>query len=385
MKKHTLSLAALSALAGLALAAPAHAATGYVVVVAEGVSPQIVQTGKSYLQKADEDAELTTAFEEIVKYGKSAPVGAGVIGELKGLLETAENNGFKTGLVTTGDVSQVAPLFYDLGADPVAALTAKGAKYDFLAGGGRAKFGDAGEALKAAGGTFISTSAALDEEVTGRLLVTQTDADLSYNLDHDPEAESSLSELASLALDTLGADEKPFVLIVHDTLVKKALATKDTPAFFEQLREVNNVLTDVISRREDDANLKIAAITTGGELAPQFQPGADAGQAYFTISNLGRSYVATGTALKGADNEKIAAFLDPEEGQYRGWKLSATDRAAIIAGTLSAETAARANYEPYLKLDFVAQTSAPLAYTAGFEAPGGLVEALKAVVSKPAA
>ena len=269
-----------------------------------------------------------------------------------------------------------------MGEDPSAALLAKDAKYDYLAGGGRAKLGGAAQALQASGGTFISKSEELDGELKGRLLISETDGDLNYNLDHDPETESGLGELASLAIDTLGADDKPFVLVIHDTLIEKALQTKDTPALFEQFREVNGILADMLARREDNPDLKIAALLTGGAIAPQFGAGADQNQAFFTISNLGRSYAGVGTALKGADADTLAEFLDETDGQYRGWKLSDADKTAILSGKLDPETAARANYEPYLKLDFVAQNSVPIAYTIGFEAPDGLVKALQNAVSK---
>ena len=77
---------ALALAGGLWGAAPARAANGYVVVIAEGLSPQIVTTGKAYLQKAGEDTELTTSFEEAMQTGKAASVDGNSLSEMKGLL-----------------------------------------------------------------------------------------------------------------------------------------------------------------------------------------------------------------------------------------------------------------------------------------------------------
>lgn len=376
-----LALPALFVAAGLVAPATAQAAPRqYVVVVAEGLSPQILEMGKGYLRKADDDAELTTSFDALMEEGKAAPVGAGVIGELRGLLENAEASGFKTGLVTTGDVSVVAPIFYNITADGIGAATAK---YEFLAGAGRAKLATAGAAVKAAGGTYISNSEELSEETKGRVLALQADTELSYAIDRAPEDEAGFSELATLAMDTLGAGESPYVLVVHDTLVNKALSTRDTPALAEQFREINSILGDAIARRDDNADLGVAAIMTGGSITPRYT-GNDLTGAFFTLSTLGRSFAGVTDALKGADSETITAFADSEEGEYRGWKISDAQKARITAGTLTGEAAARAAYEPVLKFEFAQETAAPVAYTVGFDASGGLVAALKAAIARPA-
>ncbi|HEX9998748.1 MAG TPA: hypothetical protein VGB45_16555 [Abditibacterium sp.] len=381
------TLAATSVLAGTLLTSPAHAAKQYVVVVAEGLSPQVLDLGKSYLRKADEDPEQLTSFDSLIADGKTASVGANPIASLQGLLETAENSGYKTGLVTTGDISAVAPIFYTLTGDAASALTSAGAKYEFLAGGGRAKLGaDAGAKLKAAGGTYLSNAEELDTEITGRVLAAQSDADLDYAIDRDPEAQAGLAELATLALDTLGEGDSPFVLVIHDTLIKRALDTKDSPALVEQFRELNSVLADVTARRDDNADLGVAVLWTGGNVVPRFTTQAEPEQqgALFVLSNLMLSFAGAGKTLTGADAEKIAAFADPVDGQYKGWKAPADVRQQIAAGTLNPETAIRASYEPVLKLEYATQEAAPGAYTLGLNAPNGLEAALKAAVSAPA-
>ena len=377
MKKLILPvLLAAGALATNTVAAEA-AAKQYVVVIAEGTSPQVLELGKGYLRKSDEDPELVTAFDSLMEMGKAAPVGANAIAEMNGLLETAEQNGFQTGFITTTDVTKVAPLFYS----NVASAMAKG---DFIGGGGRTSAATAGAALKAAGGTYIADADGLAEEIKGRVLALQADGDLSYAIDRMPETESGLAELATLAMDVLGENDTPYVLVVHDTLVKKALDTKDTPALFEQFRELNSILGDALARQEDNAQMGVAALLTGGEVVPQFQTGADANGAFFTISSLRKSFTAVGTALKGESVENITIFVDPIEGEYRGWKLSDAQKSQIAAGTLNAETVARSAYEPVLRLDFARTNAAPVAYTSGIAASAGLVPALKAAVSSPA-
>jgi len=369
-------------------AAPAQAAARqYVVVIAEGASPQVLDMGKAYLRKADDDAELSTSFDTLMTTGKMTDAGADSLSQMQGLLENAEKSGFKTGLVTTGDLTAVAPLFYALDGDAASALTGAGAKYDFLAGGGRAKLGaDAGGKIKASGGTYLNSAEALDAEVSGRVLAAQADGDLDFALDRDPSAQAGLGELATLAMDTLGAGDSPFVLVIHDTLVKKAIDTKDTPALLEQYRELNAVLADVQARRDDNANLGLAVLMTGGGATPRFTSQVDAEQqnALFVLSNLSLSYAGAGKALTGANDEAITAFVDSTDGQYKGFRLSPQTREQIIAGTLNPEVAVRAAYESAVKVGFDGPAAAPVAYTLGFDAPNGLVAALQAAVAAPA-
>ncbi len=385
MKKLFFPLATALVLTGATLAAPAHAAPRqFVIVVAEGLSPQILEMGKSYLRKADEEPDATTAFDALMAAGKPAAANADALAGLQGLLETARKNGFKTGLVTSGDVTAVAPLFYDVQGDPAAALTGADAKYDFLAGGGRAKFtAEQTGQIKAAGGTYLANEEAFDAEVKGRALALQGDADLAYSIDRNPEEAAGLAELTGAALDTLGADNAPFVLVVHDTLVKKALDTKDTPALLEQFRELNSVVADVVGRRADSPQLAAAVLLTGGSVTPRFTTTNvdEQNNAFFVLSNLSLSFAGAGEALKDADAEKLKGFADAEEGQYRGWKITPETSAAIVAGTTTPEAAIRASYEPALKIEYAAAPAAPVAYAVGFDADAGLVDALKKAVS----
>ncbi len=393
MKIPFFTLVAPTLLAAALLMSPAFsksaqaAAKQYVVVIAEGASPQVLDLGKAYLRKAEDDAELSTSFDALITAGKSANAGTDALTQMQGLLETAEKNGYKTGLVTTGDLSAVAPLFYSLGGDAASALTGADAKYDFLAGGGRAKFGEgAGEKIKAGGGTYIIDEEGLDGEISGRVLAAQADSDLDFALDRDPTVQAGLGELSTLALDTLGAGDAPFVLVIHDTLVKKALDTKDTPALFAQFRELDAILADVTARRDDNANLGLAVLMTGSQNTPLFTTPVEAEQqnALFILSNLALSYAGAGRALKGADNDAIAAFANATDGQYPGLRLSPQTREGITAGTVDSETAVRASYEPALKFGFSGPAAAPVAYALGFDAPDGLVAALQAAVASPA-
>lgn len=377
---------AFASVSFLSFAPRAHAASGTIVVVAEGASPQVLELGKGYLRKASDDAELSTSFDQLKDTAKPATAGADALSQLSGVLQTAHDNGYATGLVTTGDVSKIAPLFYKLDGDVGADLTAKTAPYDFLAGGGAASLPGAGAAMQAAGGTFVSNSDALGGELKGRVLAVETPGELSYAIDRDPTSESGLGELASAAIDTLSAGQKPFLLVIHDSLLNKALQAHDTPAMFEQFRELNTLVGDALGRRDDDAGLKVAVLMTGASVEPRFSTTSTQEQsnAFFVASNLQHSFSGAGQAIKGKSLEDITAFTDAETGEYPGWKVSDADKAKIAAGTLDPETAIRASYEPILKLDYAPVPAEASAFVAGFDAPNGLVPALLAMVSTPA-
>lgn len=377
---------ALASAALLSFAPRAFAASGTIVIVAEGASPQVLELGQGYLRKAGDDAELSTSFDQLKDTAKPATAGADALSQLSGVLQTAHDNGYATGLVTTGDVSKIAPLFYKLDGDVGAGLTAKNAPYDFLAGGGAASLTGAGAAMKAAGGTFVADSDALGGDLKGRVLAAQTPGELSYAIDRDPTSESGLGELASAAIDTLSAGQKPFVLVIHDSLIAKALQARDTPAMFEQFRELNTLVGDALGRRDDDADLKVAVLMTGGAITPRFSTTSaqEQSNAFYVASNLQHSFSGAGQTLKGASLEDITAFTDAETGGYPGWKVSDADKAKIAAGTLDPETAIRASYEPILKLDYAQAPAEASAYVAGFNAPNGLIAALTAIVSAPA-
>lgn len=364
----------------------ARAASGTVVIIAEGLSPQVLELGKGYLRKSDDDAQLSTSFDELRDKAKSATVSADALSQLSGVLQSAHDHGYATGLVTTGDVTKIAPLFYKLDGDISAALTAKNAPFEFMAGGGAANLTGAGEKFAASGNTFVASADALDGELKGRVLAVETPGELDYSLDRDPAQESGLGELASTALDTLAAGDKPFVLVIHDSLIKRALDTKDTPALFEQFRELNTLVGDAVARRDDDPNLKIAVLMTGSSNVPTFSTQApdEQNNAFFVASNLQKSFAGAGAQLKGKTVEDITAFADADAGDYRGWSISQADKEKIAAGTLDPETAIRASYEPALKISYAPATAQPTAFTLGFDAPNGLVEALMAAVATPA-
>jgi hypothetical protein len=145
------------------------------------------------------------------------------------------------------------------------------------------------------------------------------------------------------------------------------------------------VLSDVVSRREDNPDLALGLLWTGGA-TPRFNTTSadEINNSYFILSNLGMSYTGAGKTLKGADQAKLAEFADPTDGTYKGWKLTPETRASIVNGNVSAESAIRASYEPAVKLTFDGPQARPGAEAVGFEAPQGLAAALKAAVSQPA-
>ncbi|RYX84765.1 hypothetical protein EON83_09030 [bacterium] len=381
------ALGVISTLLLGALPQKARAASGTVVIVAEGLSPQVLELSKSYLRRADEDAELTTSFDFLKQNAKTATVSANALGQLSGLLQSAHDNGYATGLVTTGDVTKIAPLFYKLQDDVAAGLTTKDAPYEFIAGGGADNLVGAADKMATNDDTFVASSNGMYAELKGRVLVAEAPADLSYSLDRNPAQESGLSELATTAIDTLSSNEKPFLLVIHDSLIAKAVKSHDTPALFEQFRELNTVIGDTIMRRDEDANLKVAVLMTEASVIPTFttQSLDEQNAAYSIIAHLNQSFTFAGQSLKGKTAEDITAFIEPESGEYRDWRLTAADKTKIANGTLAPETALRAFYEPTLKLNYAAKPSVASAFIVGFDAPDGLVAALKALATTPTA
>jgi hypothetical protein len=377
------------ALTAVAFAAPRQ----IVLVVAEGLSQPVTEFGTSYIRKSDEDAEATTGFDSFKETGKVQTGGAIALESFKGLLKTAQANGYKTGLVTTADVTQVAPLFYDLPVGDAAATAnalARETAFNVVAGGGRSHFGDdLTGAFKTAGGTVYSNPDGFDEEAKGKILALQSDNELSYAIDRVQEDEASLGDLVTLAADALGGENNtPYLLVVHDTLLAKALNSGDSPAVVEQFRELSNLTADLLARRDENSDLAVVVLGTGGTRVPQFvtQNAAERSNALFILSNLPLSFARAGSTLEGATDEKINDFSTE---QYKGWKLSAEGRAAILAGTLQPEKAIRESYEPALKLSYVPGENQATVYTAGVDTAGSLVETLqkwagaKPVAAKP--
>lgn len=374
----------------------AHAAPRQlVIVVADGLNPQVTDFGSSYLKRAF-DIEDTTAFDDLKTQGKVQTTGANASGSLRGVLKAAAANGYKTGLVTSGNVAKVAPLYFDIQGDEADAARAlvSDTKFDFVAGGGRSLFVsskipgskrtddfDASKVVREAGGTVYFNAESLDEEAKGRVLALQGDEELSYALDRDEEAQAGFDELVSLALDTLGGETNaPFVLVVHDTLLAKALADKDSPAAVEQFHILDTILGDVLTRREDNpADVAVALLGTGGTTAPRFttDKADELSNAIFVLSNLPRSYSGAGAKLKGADEATLTDFANE---QYKGWKVSPEDRSGILAGTLAPETAIRASYEPAVRIAFETVPSESRIYAVGVNG-NDVLQAITEVVS----
>jgi hypothetical protein len=377
----TLLLSAVS----LACSAVAHAAPRQVIlVVAEGLSPQAIEFGRSYV-KAGFGNDTDVAFDAVKENAKVANAPADSISQLRGILKTAKQNGWKTGVVTTGDAATVAGLFADAQGQGAALATSvvSGGSLDFIAGGGRASFGaDVLKSVTDKGGTAIVDLEGMDAEVKGQTVALAADGELPYHLDRDVEKEPSLSELAALGMDALAEGESPYMLVIHDTLLQKAAQAKDTPAYAEQFREIDTIVADAMGRREaDPANVAVGILATGGAVAPQWST-ADANErsnASAMLSQLPVSYARAGRDLTGADEAKLKAFAADT---YKGWQLSDASRAAITAGTLTPEAAVRASYEPALKIEF-ATVNAPASFHAvGFEPGADPLATLKGLAAK---
>ncbi len=366
--------------AGLALLTVVMAAKSYalprqaVVIVAEGLNAQTIDMGTGYVTAASQEEGATPAFSTLRAQGKTATADANVLTSLKGLLQTAQANGYRTGFVTTEDVTTVAPLFYNVAGQGAAVAQALSGdlKFNYIAGGGRAAFNDdVRKAITAAGGTAITdveSFEAIDTELKGKVVTLQSDAGLTYSIDRVAENEVGLGDLASTAITTLAGEnnDAPYLLVIHDTLIKKAIDAKDTPAVLEQFREVDGILSEIMTMREDNQNLGVAVIATGGTSAPKFDtntPG-DRSNAYFIVSQLPLSYAGAGAALTGANEEKLTEFAAEE---YKGWSLSPENRAAIIAGTMTPEVAIRASYEPALKISYDTVPAQATIHALGFE------------------
>lgn len=391
IRKSWLPVATLTvaALAGSAQAAPRQ----IVLVVAEGVNPATTDFFTTYIKKTYDQGE-TSGVESLKAKTKTSIAAPAGVNAFAGLLSTAANNGYKTGLVTTGDVTTVAPLFYGWPAGGDTAKQFVSAKYDFIAGGGRAHFvpqgapgslrkdqTDIAKEIKAGGGTAFFDVESLIEEAKGKVLALQGNGDLSYALDRSDEEEASLNDLVAQALDTLGTEEAPFVLVIHDTLLAKALAARDTPAAAEQFHQLNGIVDTLVDKHEENPqDFALAVLSAGGTTAPRFTTTAtnEQNDAYFILSNLGASFTKAGTSLKGANAEALDEFATET---YAGWKLPADKRAAIIAGTLNPETVLRASYEPALKIEYAPATPQATVLSLGLPAADDLAQALKSVAS----
>jgi len=356
-----------------------------VIVVSEGLGSQAIDFSTGYVKTAYEEGAVV-AFDELK--AKSKVLSTGGVSDLRGLLKMAAANGYKTGLVTTGNVAEVAPLFYDLPqanqADAASTLI-RDARFDLLAGGGRTDFEPVTKNLTEAGVTAFYDAESLDVDIIGKSLILQSDDELTYVLDRDVEKEAGFAEMATLAMQTLSSEDAPFVLVVHDTLVKKAINDRDTPALLEQFRELDGIVADALGFSEGSpGELGIVLLTTSGTLAPRFTSSVPTEQvsAFYILSELPFSYGRAGQVLKGADEAKLTAFATDD---YKGWKLTPESRAGILAGTITPEQAIRASYEPSLKIEYVKADQPAAAYVWGFEAGGDVAQALKNIVgSKPA-
>ncbi|HEY0075764.1 MAG TPA: hypothetical protein VGB77_16810 [Abditibacteriaceae bacterium] len=350
-------------------------------MVSEGVSPQAVDFGRVYLKTAY-DQGATVAFDTIKDNSKSMSANADTLGNLKGILKTAAQNGYKTGLVTTEDALKTGAMFYGTTPENVAV-----ADFGIIAGGGRANAGNAAQQIKAVGGTAMMDVEGLNEEPKGKVLALQADHALTWNLDRDGETESGFGELVTLALQTLSADDQPFFLIVHDTLLAKALNAKDTPAALEQFKELDGILGDIAGTREGlekPEDFAIAVLTTGGALSPKFTTELpnERAEALYIVSALPMSYAKAGTTLKGADEAKLKDFA---ANTYKGWMLKDEVRGEIVAGKTMPESAIRASYEPALRIAFEPAQTGAMVWASNLNLGADVAQSLQTIAAtKPA-
>lgn len=406
--RNILQTAAALVLCASAVTAAQAAPGQIVVVVADGLSPQVIDLGSSYVKKASTEEDATVAFDDLKSQGKIATVSAttasgttasgttasgDVLASMRGVLKTAAANGYKTGLVTTGDVTTDAALLYDLPADTkdVASALVNTTKPNFLGGGGRTKFDAAlTKSFTGMGNTAITNAEEFEstdaDAVKGNVLALENDNDLSYAIDHDSSTETAIGDLASLAMKTLGGDSnKPYVLIVHDTNIARALAAKDTPAVFGEFREIDGIVAEVLSTRsalDTPENMALAVVSTGAMSFPKYttENVAERSNAIFITSQLNSSYAKATSTLKGATDDDMATFSTET---FPGWKPSSSVRAKVMAGTMTGEDAVRASYEPTISLGYDATSVAPMAYVVGLDA-GDVVKEVAAVASMKA-
>jgi hypothetical protein len=262
-----------------------------------------------------------------------------------------------------------------------------GTDFGIIAGGGRANAGNAAQQVKAAGGTAMLGVEGLNEEPKGKVLALQADNALTWNLDRDGETESGFGELVTLALQTLSADDQPFFLIVHDTLLAKALNAKDTPAALEQFKELDGILGDIVGTREGvekPEDFAIAVLTTGGALSPKFTTELpnERSEALYIVSALPMSYAKAGMTLKGADEAKLKDFA---ANTYKGWMLKDEVRGEIVAGKTMPESAIRASYEPALKIAFEPAQTGAMVWASNLNLGADVAQSLQAIAAtKPA-
>jgi hypothetical protein len=333
-------------------------------VIAEGLSPQLLSFGNDYIRKSLEQ-EDATALQNFKSQAKTVTADANALDSLKGVLATAKSNGYKTGLVTSSDVTKVAPQFYGISAEGDVASALIKAPFDYIAGGGRSHFlpkatagstrtdtKDLAKELKIADGTAYFDVESLDEDSKGKVLSLHSNGNLSYTTDVEQETESGFSDLVAQGLTTLSEGNAPFVLVVHDEFLSRALKAKDTPGLAESYHQLDTLTDDLLTRATDSkGEFGVAVLATAATSAPVVTATTptDISGTFFIISNLSRSYTGAGAKLKGATVEQITEFATDT---YKGWKVSASDKAAIAAGTLNPETAIRASYEPAIAISY---------------------------------
>ena len=214
------------------------------------------------------------------------------------------------------------------------------------------------------------------------MLALPNDGVLNYPLDVEQENESSFDDLVSLALTNLSSENAPFVLVVHDGFLVRALASRDTPGVAESYRHLDTIVDDLNTREsEGNGEFGVAILATGATTAPYVTATKpiEINDTFFIVSNLALSYKGAGNKLRGADAEAIADFASD---QYKGWKVSRADKAAIVAGTLNPETAICASYEPAIAIGFKSIAPESSLYLLSFPDSESGVAAITTVVSQ---
>lgn len=222
---------------------------------------------------------------------------------VKTILETAQEKGKATGLVTTTRITHATPAAFaahnvDRDAENEIAVDMLNHKVNVLFGGGKRHFlpKDLGgkredgknliEEAKKMGYKFIETKEDLQKVSGDKVLGLFKSSHLSYEIDRDPAKEPSLAEMTKKAIELLSKDKDGFFLMVeggridhashgHDT----ATVAKDVLAFDEAVK----VALDYAKNRKDTlvivtADHETGGLSIGGYGEYNFNPAAFKGQ-----------------------------------------------------------------------------------------------------------
>jgi alkaline phosphatase len=153
--------------------------------------------------------------------------------------EAARASGMATGLVSTCEFMHATPAAFGAHVDSrkdYVSITEQiaFAGFDLVMGGGykyltgRADGQDMANELLSRGYWLANSPADLDESLKGRKgFALFAPVAMAYDMDRDPEAEPSIAEMTSFALDSLGRDPDGFFLMVEGSKIDWAAHAND--------------------------------------------------------------------------------------------------------------------------------------------------------------